>query len=100
MLEDELRLGRAQHEVDRHQNGAHARQGEAKYGKRVRIAGDDRHAVAGANADGREPGGKAIAHVVELRVRPDGGAAADGHLLRETLPGPAEQVAQGLPAQR
>src|SRR5882672_1947082 len=100
MLEDELRLGCAQHEVDRHENAADARQRETERGKRVRIAGDDGDAIARADSSDREACGQTIAHVVELRVRPDGGAAADGRLLRETLPGPAEQVAQGLPAQR
>ena len=100
VAQDESHLVGLEHEVDRHQHRTEARQRKAQRGKAVRVARQNGDALALRHAELREPGSEPRDHRVELRVTPFGVPADDGLLAREAQRRAAQQVAQGLSADR
>jgi hypothetical protein len=95
-LEDEGDLVGVEHEVDRHQHRTHARQREADGGESVRIARQDRDAVAEGDAARRQRIGQSRADAVELGISPLHLAAGDGKPVRQALRGAAQDIGQAV----
>ncbi|MCY1534985.1 hypothetical protein D9M68_703710 [compost metagenome] len=87
-----------EHEVDRHQHRAAARQGEAQRCEAVGIARQNGHLVPLIHAQASQTRGQAADQRVELGVGPLGGAADDGGLARQTQGGAVQGVGNGLAA--
>ena len=97
VAQDEAGLLGVEHEVDRHQDRAEPRQREPKRGERVRVAREDREAVAGLDAHSGKAGRHAIAGCVEFGEGPAHASADDCGLARSPRRAAVEDVAQGLP---
>jgi hypothetical protein len=91
---------RVQHEVDRHQHGASARDRETQRCEGVRVARQDRDTIAGTDTRAQEAVRKPIADGIELGVGPLRRAADDGGLVGTAYRGAPQQVSQRVTPDR
>ncbi len=89
-------LAGIEHEIDRYQHRAHARQREAHRRKGVRVARQDGDAVAGGDALLRQRGDQAVADLVEIAVAPLHVAADDGGLVGRALRRAPQDVSHAM----
>ena len=100
VLEDEGRLLRLEHEIDRHQHGAEPRQRKAQRREGMAVARQDGDPGTLTNAARGKARGQAIAQRREFRVAPGGVAADDGGLVGKALGAAMQQIRQRLAAKR
>ena len=98
--QDERRLFGLEHEVDRDQNCAEARQRKPQSCKGVRVARQNCDTSAFANPARAKAGGEAVAHGVEFCVAPYRIATNNGRLVRKAPGAPVQQIRECLAAKR
>src|SRR5215218_2807882 len=98
VLEDEADLLGAEHEVDRHHDGAQAGEREVEHGVLPAVVGEQIDAVALGHAARGERARRAVDRVVELGVGPAQVPVDERELARVAQSGAAQQVAEGVAA--